>query len=98
MRRCRVCGLEFPDPFRRLLISQIIFWIGAFFIGIILAVEILQKMPARYQQIGMLAFLIGFPIIAIFFIGRIIFYGKYYLEKSASYGDEALEQKDRSKK
>ena len=97
MRRCRVCGAEFPDPFRRLLISQIIFWIGAFFIGIILAVEMLQKMPSKYQQLGMLGFLIGFPIIAIFFLGRIVFFGRRYLEKSAPYSEDSFEKKDRSK-
>lgn len=76
IRRCRVCGEEFVDPVRRLLISQIIFWIGAFFIGIIVLLEILQKLPIKAQQYGILAYVIILPVIAAFFIGRIILAGR----------------------
>lgn len=67
-----MCGEEFVDPYRRLLISQIVFWVGAFFVGMILIVEVLQKMPPKFQQLGILVYLIVFPIIGAIFIGRMV--------------------------
>ncbi len=55
-------------------------------------------MPAKYQQVGMLAYFIVFPFVAIFFVGRLIIYGKRYLEKSSPDGENTLEEKNGSKK
>ncbi len=95
IRRCRVCGLEFVDPVRRLLIGQIVFWVGTFFMGIIVLAELLQKMPPSAQQYGMLAYLIIFPIIAAIFLGRIVLAGKRSSGRSASNDRDYLKDADR---